>query len=296
MSATQINGGTQIKSGTITNTQIAAGANIALSKLAEAVIQADGGQAFTGDQSMGGFKLTNLGTPSSSTDAATKGYVDTAVTGLLDYKGGIDCSGNPNYPAASKGDTYTVTVAGKIGGASGINVDVGDYIVANADNAGGTQASVGSSWDRLEHNLVGALLAANNLSDLASAATARTNLGATTVGSNIFTKANPSAIRFLRINADNTVDFLSDSDFRTAIGATGGTVVNRETPSGTVNGSNDTFTLAETPIAGSECVFVNGILQDAGSGNDYQISGDTITFESGAIPQSGDKIRVNYIY
>jgi hypothetical protein len=56
--------------------QIASG-SVALDRLAEAVIQADGGQAFTANQSMGGFKLTNLGTPTVSTDAATKDYVDT---------------------------------------------------------------------------------------------------------------------------------------------------------------------------------------------------------------------------
>jgi len=50
-------------------------------------------------------------------------------------------------------------------------------------------------------------------------ATARTGIGATTVGSNFFTLANPSAITFPRINADNTVSALSDSAFRTAIGA-----------------------------------------------------------------------------
>lgn len=59
-----------------------AAASIALSKLAEAVIEADGGQAFTADQSMGGFKLTNLGTPTLGTDAATKTYVDNAIAGL----------------------------------------------------------------------------------------------------------------------------------------------------------------------------------------------------------------------
>lgn len=83
---------------------------------------------------------------------AVRGYVATAVTGLLDYKGTIDCSANPNYPAASKGDTYKVSVAGKVGGASGVSVDAGDWVVANTDNAGGTQASVGSNWDTLEHN------------------------------------------------------------------------------------------------------------------------------------------------
>lgn len=124
-----------------------------------------------------GGSITGLGTPSGSTDAANKAYVDNAVTGLWDFKTATDASSNPNYPAASKGDTYVISVAGKVGGGSGKSVDVGDVILAIADNAGGTEASVGTSWVVLEHNLVGALLAANNLSDLASASTARTNLG-----------------------------------------------------------------------------------------------------------------------
>lgn len=51
------------------------------------------------------------------------------------------------------------------------------------------------------------------------AATGRTSLGATTVGSNLFTLTNPSAITFLRVNADNTVSALDAATFRTAIGA-----------------------------------------------------------------------------
>ena len=52
-----------------------------------------------------------------------------------------------------------------------------------------------------------------------TAAGARTNLGASTVGANLFTAANPSAITFVRINADNTVSLLDATTFRTAIGA-----------------------------------------------------------------------------
>jgi hypothetical protein len=67
----------------------------------------------------------------------------------------------------------------------------------------------------------GGLLAANNLSDLASASTARSNLGATTVGSNLLTTANPSAIKFPRVNADNSVSLLDAAPFLSAIGGSG---------------------------------------------------------------------------
>lgn len=43
--------------------------------------------------------------------------------------------------------------------------------------------------------------------------------GTTTVGSNLATLTNPTAITFLRVNADNTVSALDAATFRTAIGA-----------------------------------------------------------------------------
>lgn len=71
------------------------------------------------------------------------------------------------------------------------------------------------------------------------AATGRTSLGATTVGSNLFTLTNPSAITFLRVNADNTVSALDAATFRTAIGAgTGnGTVTSVATGTGLTGGA-----------------------------------------------------------
>lgn len=68
----------------------------------------------------------------------------------------------------------------------------------------------------------------------------------------------------------------------------------REVPTGTIDGVNDTFTLANTPMAAKECVFLNGLLQHPGAGNDYTISGDTITMLT--IPQTGERLVVNYIY
>lgn len=118
------------------------------------------------------------------TQQSVKAYVDAAVVGLLDFKSSTDCSANPNYPAASKGDAYAVSVAGKIGGASGKTVEVGDVYFALADNAGGTEASVGTSWTVLQNNLSGAYVAGGTdvpVTDggtgASDAATARSNLG-----------------------------------------------------------------------------------------------------------------------
>lgn len=72
---------------------------------------------------------------------------------FFDFKGNQSASGNPNYPAGSKGDVYYISVAGKVGGASGKTVTVGDMLICSADNAGGTEASVGTSWFVTESNL-----------------------------------------------------------------------------------------------------------------------------------------------
>ena len=73
------------------------------------------------------------------------------------FKGVIDASANPNYPAGVIGETWKISVAGKIGGASGVNVEAGDTIICVTNNAGGTQATVGSNWTILQTNIDGAV-------------------------------------------------------------------------------------------------------------------------------------------
>jgi len=68
----------------------------------------------------------------------------------------------------------------------------------------------------------------------------------------------------------------------------------REIPGGLMNGSNTAFTLAHAPSAGDEMVFLNGVLQNAGAGNDYTITGATITMLTA--PLADDLILVTYIY
>jgi hypothetical protein len=68
-------------------------------------------------------------------------------------------------------------------------------------------------------NVTGIVAISNGGTGATTDATARTALGATTVGSNLFTLPNPSAITFPRLNDDNSVSALNAADFRTAISA-----------------------------------------------------------------------------
>jgi hypothetical protein len=57
-----------------------------------------------------------------------------------------------------------------------------------------------------------------------------------------------------------------------------GTWSNEEVPGGQINSSNETYSLAYSPIAGSLRLVLNGLTLHSGAGNDFTLSGSTITF------------------
>jgi hypothetical protein len=65
---------------------------------------------------------------------------------------------------------------------------------------------------------------------------------------------------------------------------------NQGAPTGTINGVNVTFTLSPTPGASANVnCFENGLQQQQGAGNDYTISGATITYLTA--PPTGAKLN-----
>jgi hypothetical protein len=101
----------------------------------------------------------------NDTTVATTAFVQGEIAAFLAaqdamiFKGVIDCSANPNYPAADRGWTYRVSVAGKIGGASGPNVEAGDILLCLTDgSASGNHAAVGANWTIAQTNLDGAVI------------------------------------------------------------------------------------------------------------------------------------------
>lgn len=114
------------------------------------------GNTYQGVQRQGLRSSAVLGTSGqiTVTDNGDGTITLSLATGLdaLVYKGAIDCGTNPNYPAADAGHVYVVSVAGKIGGASGEVVAAGDLILCKVDGSpSGTQAAVGANWDILEN-------------------------------------------------------------------------------------------------------------------------------------------------
>ena len=67
----------------------------------------------------------------------------------------------------------------------------------------------------------------------------------------------------------------------------------RETPSGTINGVNNLFTLTQSPNpAASLALYRSGV--KLRSVADYSISGNTVIFVSGHVPQTGDMLQCYY--
>src|SRR5215469_7342644 len=96
------------------------------------------------------------------------------------------------------------------------------------------------------------------------------------------------------VNTNNSLNFTGNK-----LNVDGGVVlwktdlVIRETVSGTINGSNTAFTLANSPVTGSEMIYQNGLLLESGAGNDYTISGQNITMLTA--PATGDRLKATYM-
>lgn len=151
------------------------------------------------------------------------------------------CNGSSVFPSATYFPLLTVgslsltnPLAVTSGGTSFSSYAVGDLLYAatsttlaklpdvatgNALISGGVGVAPSYGKIGLTTHVSGTLPLANGGTNATDAAGARTSLGATTVGANFFTLANPSAITFIRVNADNTVSTLDAATFRTAIGA-----------------------------------------------------------------------------
>ena len=279
---------------------------------------------FSGNTNVG-FKLTGVADPTLAQDAATKAYVDSVATGL-DWKASVRAATTVNgalataYAVAQIIDGVTLATNDRIllkdqttGSENGI------YIVTAGTPTRATDADTNAEVTPGLATFVeegtanadkGFVLTNNGAITLGTTALVFAQFtgsggGAGTVTSVSVASANgfagtvATATTTPAITVSTTITGLLKGNGTAISAAVAGTdylttanFVTRETPGGLVNGANATFTLAATPLAGSEEVFLNGILQEPAAGNDYTISTNTITYLTA--PLTGDRIRVNY--
>jgi hypothetical protein len=308
MAQTQINGGTQIRSGSITADRLAAGTldknsvglgNVdntsdANKPVSTATQTALNGKLNTSAKGVAGG-LAEL-------DGGGKVPVSQLPNSIMEYQGVWNASTNTPTLAngtGSAGDVYRVSVAGT---ALGLDFAVGDYIIYNGstwEKSDTTDAVASVSGRTGNITLTKADVGLSNVDDTSDASKPVSTATATALGlkENAITAGTASQYfrgdkTFQTLNAAAISDFNTAADARVASAITA-KFVTRETPTGAVNGTNTSFVLANTPASGSESVFLNGILQEPGAGNDYTISAGTITYLTA--PVTGDKVRVSYI-
>jgi hypothetical protein len=240
-----------------------------------------------------GVTITN-GAGSISIAANNNGTVTSVATGTGLTGGPITSTGTVSVATNGITDALLRQSAGLslIGRSTSTTGNVAD-ITAGTDNQvlrrSGTAIGFGAVNLASTNAVTGILPVGNGGTGGSTQSAARTGLGATTVGSNLFTLTNPGAIRFLRINADNSVSALTNTDFRTAIGAgTGNGTVTSVGGTGTVNGitltgtvtSSGNLTLGGTLSGVSLTTQVSGILPVANGGTNnafFTVSGPATT-------------------
>jgi hypothetical protein len=237
--------------------------------------------------------------------------------------GAVSAAGTINVPAIQKpyivinGSSFAVTV--KVSGLTGVAVppgtrtvvyndgtDVGNQIsflssltlLAPLPVASGGTGTSSTTFVNLATNVTGTLPVANGGSGASTASAARTNFGATTLGGNLFTITNPSAVTFPRFNADNTVSSLNAADFRTAIGAgVGGGTVTSVAGAGAINGLTLTGTVTTSGNITLGGTFRKNMVvigtNTAAAANSMYVLTASLTLTLPASPSAGDFVDVS---
>ena len=153
---------------------------------------------------------TGLGLGTAATSSATSFQPSSAILSNLSVGNGVNLT---NLTATIVGTNIAIT------NVSGLQSSLDSKLETNGSAANLTNfPTLNQSTTGTASNVTGVVGLANGGTGGTNAASARSSLGATTIGASVFTLANPSSIRFIRLNADNSVSALPDSDFRTAIG------------------------------------------------------------------------------
>jgi microcystin-dependent protein len=169
----------------------------------------------------------------------------------------------------------------------------------------GTGSTLGSSGGTIDHqhqhisplgissgSLMG-ILPSNTSMDYNGSSYDLLNIPGTTDGYYIVDSGPATWERWIVTSTANNPPYqVVNYIIRYASGAVGASPVRNQTPSGTIDGGNATFTLANTPLSNTLEVYLNGIRQRSGASNDYTLSGTTLTFVTA--PPVNSIILVDY--
>lgn len=269
--------GSQIRNGVLVNAHIHASAAIATSKLADGAtfIRSGGSVPFGADQSMGGFKLTNVATGVSGTDAVNVNQLEAALAAFqipFKFKDPARLATTTNInlsnPGTSTFDGVTINTGERLWVRAQTDAEDNGIYVFDTSSTSLVRAEDFDEWDEIP----GAFFVVQE---------------GTAYGDTIWLITN---------NDGGTLDTtdITFTQLPTSAGYTNSNFVDNEAPSGTIDGSNDTFTLANNPTAGSVHLYYNGQRLKPGAGNDYTISSNTITWIRSTMPIAGDAILADY--
>lgn len=358
MAQTQIRGSTQILDGSIPLSKLAAGYSVPTGNLAEGAefIKRGGTVAFTANQSMGGFLLTNVADAVSATDAVNLRVAQALVNGIAIQRARIVATTNQGLSGLAAIDGVT-PVAGNIVllTAQATASQNGPWVAAaggwtRPSNWAAASTQKSTMWfveeGTTNHDTKWLAVTDTITVDTTPVTIAQDTSGGTyTNGAGLSLSGGTFAVKVgdgLEFDGSNNVRVklsgttltrdvngirISDGSdgqilianasgvptYRTITGDvtitnTGGTTINHttasgftkysdfvmnETPAGTINGSNVAFTVATAPVISSLQLYLNGMLLEPGSGNDYTIAGANITMLFA--PVTGDKLRAYYI-
>ncbi len=198
-------------------------------------VAAGNGMNFT---AITGSGSVTLGTPTTLTSSTTNSVSGTTHAHAITTQ--LPSSGTAGVMLQSGSKTAGGFYGGTTAPSSTTRANYDGYLYATRFYGDGSQLTGITAT-----GYSGTLPIANGGTGATTAAAARTGIGATTLGGNMFILTNPSAITFPRFNADNTVSALSAADFRTAIGAgTGGGTVTSVTGTSPISVATGTTTPA----------------------------------------------------
>ena len=197
--------------------------------------------AATGDIDLGGNKIENVGTPTASTDAATKSYVDNAIVGSLSYQSAYDASiAPPTGTGVKQGYVYAVTVAGNGAGFFDIILRPGDMIIAQQDNP-----TSQAHWTEIQSNVDYATAGTSSTATRGLASFNSDNFIVNSTGHVSGKSANTTTAGLARVTAADglEVDSVSNGNFTISLDeSTGGNPLSKSV---SLDGTNSNITRQE---------------------------------------------------